>query len=448
MRRASDTAVARAVAAYALPLTGGPEDFTPLLDRIGERRLVLLGEASHGTHEFYRIRAEITKRLIVERGFDALAVEADWPDAWRVHRYVTGRAGDADATEALGGFRRFPQWMWRNADVLDLVGWLRRHNEALPPEQRAVGFYGLDLYSLHASIAAVLDYLSLVDPPAAERARQRYACFDHADMDPQAYGYGAALGLSRSCEREVLEQLRELQRRISDYARREGRIVAEDAFFAEQNAHVVHAAERYYRSMMGGRDASWNLRDMHMADTLDSVVAHLDAPGAPAKVVVWAHNSHLGDARATSMGERGELNVGQVVRERWGDAACLVGFTTAEGTVTAADDWGAPTARMRVRTPLPGSHEGIFHAVGIGNFYVDWERAPELAALLDEPRLERAIGVIYRPGTERLSHYFDARLSRQFDAVFHYDTTRAVEPLERSGVWEHDELAETYPSAL
>ena len=438
----------RAVARAAKPMRGGPEDFDPVLDRAASCRLVLLGEGSHGTHEFYRIRAEITKRLITEQGFEAVAVESDWPDSWRVHRYVTGRPGDADATDALGGMRRFPQWMWRNADVLDFVGWLRRHNDGLPAQRRPVGYYGLDLYSLHESIAAVLSYLDLVDPDAAERARARYACFDHTSPDPQAYGYGASIGITPSCEAEVVAQLRDLRHHAAEYARRDGRVAPEDAFFAERNAALVHSAERYYRAMMGSRVVSWNLRDTHMVATLEAISEHLESNGGKGKVVVWAHNSHLGDARATEMGDAGELNVGQIVRQHWGAEALLVGFTTHTGTVTAANDWDEPAQRMTVRPSLPGSVERIFHDTGLPRFVLDLGTDAEVTTRFAAPFLERAIGVIYRPETERLSHYFRARLSQQFDLVLHYDETRAVEPLERTGVWDRGELAETFPSAL
>ena len=431
-------------------LVGTPNDFDPLLGLVGDARVVLLGEASHGTHDFYRVRAEITKRLIRERGFRAVAVEADWPDAYRVNRYVRARPPDADAEEALGGFERFPQWMWRNADVLDFVGWLREYNDRMADEASRIGFYGLDLYSLHASMAAVLEYLRLVDPQAAVRAAQRYACFDHFGTDPQAYGYAATLGLAESCEREVIGQLVELRAAAAEYARRDGRLAPDDLFFAERNAQVVATAEQYYRTMFRSHVDSWNLRDRHMAGTLVALGQFLESRGAGPKIVVWAHNSHQGDARATEMGERGELNLGQLARSHFGREAVLVGFTTYSGTVTAASDWDAHAERKSVRPGLPGSYEALFHEADIGNFFVGLREPSEAVHALSPPRLERAIGVIYRPETERLSHYFRAQLPQQFDAVFHYDHTRAVEPLERTPIWERGEfeLPETFPSAL
>jgi erythromycin esterase-like protein len=429
-------------------LTGAPDDFDPVLHLIGTARFVLLGEASHGTHEFYRIRAEITKRLIREQGFTSVAVEADWPDAYRVNRYVQGRGVDDDAAEALAGFRRFPQWMWRNADVLDFVGWLRAHNDTLPPERHA-GFYGLDLYALHSSIEAVLAYLRIVDPEAAQRAQARYACFDHFGADPQAYGYATSLGLGPSCEAAVVAELTDLRRAAAEYAQRDGRVEPDDFFYAEQNARLVRNAERYYRAMFGDHAQSWNLRDRHMAETLEALVRfNQDRRHRPEKVVVWAHNSHLGDARATEMSMRGELNLGQLVRTRHGLDAVSIGFLTYGGTVTAASDWDEPAQRMRVRPALPGSYEALFREWGRENRFVDLTRSDPAIRRLAEPYLERAIGVIYRPETERHSHYFHARLTQQFDGVLYYDTTRAVEPLERTGLWERGEVAETFPSAL
>jgi erythromycin esterase-like protein len=422
--------------------------YDPLLPFVRGARFVLLGEASHGTHEFYRHRLEITKRLIVEHGFTAVAVEADWPHAYRVNHYVRGAGEDANAIAALAGFQRFPTWMWRNTDVVAFIEWLRDHNLGLPSGASAVGFYGLDLYSLHDSMGAVLDYLLTVDPEAARRARQRYACFDHFGDDTQAYGYAAALGLSRSCEREVVRQLVDLRQRASHYAAHDGPTARDDFFQAEQNARLVRNAEEYYRTMFLGSVSSWNLRDRHMKETLDALVAHLGGRRGDAKVVVWAHNSHLGDARATGMGTRGELNLGQLVRQQAGTDAVLVGFTTDHGTVTAASDWDAPAERKVVRRALPESYEAIFHRVGLPSFLLAMRGDDALAHALADNRLERAIGVVYRPETERASHYFPAILSRQFDAVVHFDETRAVEPLERTAGWNTGEVPETYPTGM
>ncbi len=435
------------VRAEAIPLAGDPRQYDELIAGIGDARLVLLGEATHGTHEFYRERGYITRRLIAEKGFAGVAVEADWPDAYRINRYVRGSGPDQDAAEALEDFKRFPTWMWRNADVLDFVGWLRTHNEALPSDRRA-GVYGLDLYSLNASSAAVLAYLQKVDPEAAHRARKRYECFEQFGGEMQEYGYAAALGLRPSCESEAVGQLLDLHMHRTAYASRDGRIAADEYFFAEQNARLVQNAEAYYRTMFTGRTESWNLRDRHMTETLGELLRFLDRMKPGARLVVWAHNSHLGDARATEMGEGGELNVGQLVREQYGRDAVLVGFTTHTGTVTAATEWDGPAHRRHVRPALAGSYERLLHDTGIPRFLLPLRDRPTLAAVLRPARLERAIGVLYLPERERRSHYFHARLPEQFDYVLHFDTTRAVEPLERSGQWEAGEVAETYPTGL
>jgi erythromycin esterase-like protein len=427
-----------------VPLTGTPDDFRILMRRVENAPVVLIGEASHGTHEFYRIRAQITKRLITEKGFNAVAIEGDWPDAYRVNRFVRGRGTDPDASLALAGFRRFPQWMWRNADVLDFVGWLRAYNDGLAAESR-VGFYGLDLYSLHASMDAVLQYLSVVDPEAARRAVTRYACFAQYGADLQRYGHATSLGLTPSCEREVIAQLVELRRAAGAYADRDGRVAADDLFFAEQNAVVVANAERYYRAMFASNVSSWNLRDGHMARTLESLTTYLERAQRHAKIVVWAHNSHVGDGRATEMGLDNQLTLGQLARQRLGADAVLVGFTTYGGSVTAASNWDEPAQRMVVRPALEGSVESSFHEVGVRNFALDLAQPSPAATALRLPRLERAIGVIYRPETERQSHYFQVSVAEQFDMLFHYDITRAVEPMERHGSWTRAEMPETYP---
>ena len=428
----------------AKALTGSANDYDALLKLIGDARIILLGEASHGTHEFYFERAAITKRLIAEKSFTVIAIEADWPDASRVHRYALGASDDVDANEALSGFRRFPTWMWRNTVVVEFVEWLREFNQRVGPKRAPAGFYGMDLYSLHTSIDAVLGYLEKVDPDAAKRARSRYSCFDHFGREPQEYAYAATMGAIESCEDEVVEQLIELRNKAAEFLSRDGEIAAEELFFAEQNARLVKNAERYYRSMFRGRASSWNLRDQHMVETIEALVAHLDGSRQP-KAVVWAHNSHLGDARATEMSQHGELNVGQLIREHFGREAVLIGFSTYSGSVTAASDWGARAERKNVRPALPGSYEELFHEIGLPRFWINLRERGDKIDTLRAPRLERAIGVIYRPETERSSHYFHARLPEQFDVLIHIDETRAVEPLERTSIWDKGELPETYP---
>jgi erythromycin esterase-like protein len=426
------------LARAARELTGSLRDYDALLDLIGDAPFVLLGEATHGTHEFYRERARITKRLIAEKGFTAVAVEGDWPSAFRVNRYVRAASDDETAIAGLGDFKRFPTWMWRNADVVEFVEWLREHNDSLPRAARRTGFYGLDLYSLYHSMQAVVSYLERADPPAARRARARYACFDHFAQDSQQYGYATAFGTSKSCQDEVVAQLVELQRL--------GRAQAgdDDVFDAEQNARLVKNAEEYYRSMFSSRESSWNLRDAHRVETLEALAGRLSMDG-PAKIVVWEHNSHVGDARATEMGQRDEWTVGQLMRERHGPQCVLVGMTTYRGTVTAASDWDAPAERKRVRDALPGSYEQRFHDSGIEQFLLTMRGNSAAVRALGEPRLERAIGVVYLPETERYSHYFRSLLAAQFDAVLHWDQTRGVEPLERTAHWEAGEAPQTYP---
>ncbi len=424
----------------ALPITGEANDYDALVDRIGDARCVLIGEASHGTQEFYVERARITRRLIEEAGFNAIAVEADWPAAYRVNCFVRRAGKDRTAAAALGDFQRFPRWMWRNQVVEAFVVWLRSHNQPAP---NPVGFYGLDLYSLHESVALVLRYLEKVDPEAAKRARERYSCFDHRHGD-DGQGYGAAVvsGREEGCEAGVLEQLLELRQMEAGRSERDTRLPQDAHFFAIQNARLVANAERYYRTMFRGGPDSWNLRDSHMAETLDALFDHLDQPRLPSKIVVWAHNSHVGDARHTEMGRQGQLTLGQLARERDGANTYLVGMTTYEGTVTAASDWGAPAL---VKGVLPGredAYEGELHDAGLRRDLLLFETGLEV----DPSRLERAIGVIYRPQTERQSHYFQAEMARQFDAVAHLDRTQALWPLDPDPGWiPEGEVPETFP---
>ena len=435
----------QAIRALAVPLSDD-DRHDALLQMIGGARFVLLGEASHGTDEFYRERAFITQRLIADLGFHAVAIEADWPDAYRVHQYVRGQADDADARGALAGFQRFPRWMWRNRVVIEFVEWLRGFN-ALRSPARQTGFYGVDLYSMNSSMAVVLDHLDAQDPETAAYVRERYACFEQFDSDSRTYGLMTGLRGVDSCKAAVHEALRQVLIRAATAG---GRGDAESEFNAAQNALLVKNAEAYYRSMYLSDESSWNVRDRHMAESLTLLHDHLKRQKQQApKIVVWAHNSHLGDARATDMGRlRGEVNLGQLVRERYGNEAFLVGFTTHTGGVTAAFDWGEPARRMEVLPSRPDSHEALLHASGIERFVLPLRPVREGVRALAETRLERAIGVIYRPATERWSHYFPARLSDQFDAVVHIDSTGAVEPLEPGPEWLGSEAPETYPAGL
>lgn len=436
----------------AVDAPGGVPPREVLSDLIGDARIVLIGESSHGTAEFYQARAEITKWLIEEKGFCAVAAEADWPDAYRVNRYVRGGhddgTADTTATQALGGFERFPAWMWRNVVVREFVEWLRENNQRCSRQNRPqAGFYGLDLYSLHRSMHEVIAFLDKVDPQAAARARKRYGCFDHVSADDgQAYGFAAAFGAGLSCESQVIEQLVDIQRNALDYARRDGLLAEDELFYAEQNANVVRNAEEYYRAMFRGRVTSWNLRDKHMAGIVDALLAHLGGHVETPRIVIWAHNSHVGDARATEVATDGQLTLGQLVRERYGKDCRLIGFSTYTGTVTAASDWGGVAERKMVRPALPGSIEELFHEAGRPEFFVTPDGAA--AAALEAVRLNRAIGVIYLPATERQSHYFHVRPADQFDAMIHIENTQALEPLETTSQWIAGETPETYPSGL
>lgn len=448
MPKATTPSLVESIGQVAHRLTSQAEDYDSLLDWVGNARLVLIGEASHGTHEFYQHRAEITKRLIQDKGFRAVAVEADFPDAYRVNDYVRGMNLDLTPEEALRGFQQFPTWMWRNTDVISFVGWLRQYNDTCLQPSSKVGFYGLDLYSLYRSIAAVIDYLDRIDPEAAGRARDRYACLEHFDQDIKNYGYAATFGLSESCQEKVVNQLQELQQQAAEYTRHNGQVAADEFFYAEQNAHLVKDAEAYYRSMFQGKVSSWNVRDRHMAESLDNLVEHLDRQGNPAKVVVWAHNSHLGDARATQMSKAGEWNLGQLVREKYGQDAVVIGFSTYTGTVTATTNWNELPQLKQVRPALPDSYEALFHKTGLPQFWLNLRAEDSAVTGLREQRLERAIGVIYLPETERSSHYFYASLPEQFDAIIHIDDTSGVEPIDRTIEPVTDEVPETFPSTL
>lgn len=451
MRPVNTNIISSVIRKNAYLIYGQPEDYDALADMVEGADIVLLGEASHGSSEFYHERATITKRLIMQYGFNAIAIEGDWPDAYRVNQYVKGQLSDITAKQSLEGFKRFPSWMWCNREVLGFVEWLHYYNQQLRSGQK-VGFYGLDLYSMHASMNAVIKYLNKVDPEAAMRARKRYACFDHFGINPQNYAYATSFGAAKSCEHDAIQQLHELRSKAGDYRQHNGRQAADEYFFAEQNAKLVKNVEQYYRLMFERDVSSWNLRDRHMVDTLEALDKHLTKQNGQAKIVVWAHNSHVGDARATEMGARGEFNIGQLVREHYGRLAVNIGFTTYSGTVTAATDWDAPGQRRVVRPALPGSYESLLHDVELPAYLLKFDRhntsSQDLINELHTPRLERAIGVIYQPETERLSHYFLASLPEQFDAVIHIDTTQALEPLDLTENWLLNEEPETYPFGI
>jgi erythromycin esterase-like protein len=414
---------------------------------VRDARVVMFGEATHGTEEFYAVRAELTKRLIEEHGFNLIGIEADWPEAYAINRFVRGRDGEISANPALQLFTRFPTWMWANTAVRSFVEWLRGYNDERS-ENRRVGMYGLDLYSLFSSVDSVLGYLEVVDPNAVRTARERYSCFKHYTSDAQGYGFAASLGLTPGCEDRAVEQLKELRARRWEYLQSDG-LLAEDAqFSAEQNALIVVNAAAYYHAMFRQPHTTWNLRDTHMFDTLDALMQHQEQLGQYTRAVVWEHNSHIGDSRATEFAQRGQLNIGQLARQKFGSACCLIGFTTYEGTVMAAPEWGAPGEVKTVREALQGSFEDLLHRVGSEQFILPVRGNSVLSTMLARPRLERAIGVVYHPHSERYSHYFNARLSEQFDAVIHIDATHAVTPITVKSEPLLDEPPETFPSGV
>jgi protein-L-isoaspartate(D-aspartate) O-methyltransferase len=411
-------------------------DFAPLLERIGDAKVVLIGEASHGTSEFYRMRAAITKRLISEKDFTIVAAEADWPDATQIDNYV--RHHDIAPSEWTS-FARFPTWMWRNVETREFVDWLHEYNSELSIDRRT-GVFGLDLYSLYTSVQEVTKYLDDVDPALARLARLRYGCLSPWESDPAAYGHAALTGRYRECEEDVTSMLIDLLKKRQDYAPFDG----DRIFDAEQNAALIAAAEQYYRIMYYGSRASWNLRDTHMFSTLQRVLKHR---GLDAKAVVWAHNSHIGNAAATEMSARGELNIGQLCREEYGEQSYHIGFGTNDGTVAAASEWGGPLEIKHVRPAHAQSFERLFHLSGVPNLLLPLRPADQdaLRTALSSPRLERAIGVIYRPETELASHYFEAVLPDQFDEYVWFDHTSAVTPIHADSLAG---MPDTYPFGL
>jgi erythromycin esterase-like protein len=419
-----------------------------IVEMIGDARLVLMGEATHGSAEFYQVRMQLSQYLIQHKGFQAIAIEGDWTSCYPIHAYLQGKDSVENSLQALKAFKRFPSWMWRNYLVPNFLKDLREYNDQVVLQEEKVSFYGLDLYCLHEAAQAVIAYLKIHHPEAAQNAIQRYACFDHAHADPQIYSYLLEHRLKKSCLKEVTEQLLELQ--YLAYHDIKSRFPESDEqFYAMQNARVVKNAEAYYRALFEAHHVTWNIRDQHMADTLQNIMAHLETLSQkPAKLIVWAHNSHVGDARATEMSERQEVNLGQLVRERFNTSSFLLGFSTAVGKVTAASYWDGPCAEKKVQEPIPGSYEYLFHQLKEKNFLLNLRDENRLMHLLASSQLQRAIGVIYRPETERMSHYFFSKLPHQFDALIHLDETHALLPLDKKADLYQEALPETYPEGF
>lgn len=486
-RLAGERKIAQAISEQCIPVLTGPQvhaAYDALLDAIGSQvQVVMIGEASHGTYEFYHHRAELTKRLIQEKGFNLVCWEADWPDTYRVDRWVRGLDSefqDQNAEQALSEYKRFPRWMWRNDIVHDFITWLKEYNAAQDGNlRRQVGVYGIDVYSLNGSIAAVINYLDKVDPNAAERARQCYRCFDEFGYSPNQYAREVGSGLREGCHKEVMQVLFDLLHNSKEYASKHSD--GDALFYAQQNALVVKNAEQYYGKMLEGGSTTWNLRDTHMKDTLANLLRWKQEELGPRKAVIWAHNSHLGDARQTYMKGRNKLNLGQLAREEFGmDRTFNIGFTTYAGSVTAAESWGKEPDHKTVNRGLKGSVETLMHEAVL-QLHKNWHNlphqspfspnfallfrnnnpalsdnqlrlvTPSLRSQLARTRIQRAIGVVYRPDTERGSHYFDAKVSQQFDALFHFDVTRALHPLEKGPQWvkgEKEHVPDTFPYAV
>lgn len=443
-----DTDLLKLLRSNAHILAGTKNDFNPLIDFVGDAQCVLLGEATHGTDEFYAMRAQITMELITKKGFNAIGLEADWPDTYRVNRFIKDQKTDKNSMHALDDFKRFPQWMWRNTQMVEFISKLHNHNATLSNNKK-VGIFGLDLYSLYSSIDEVLKYLDKTDPAAAQRARMRYECLALYRHNAQEYGYATTFDIASSCQQKVVEQLMDLRESALELLRHDGDKAYDEYFYAEQNANIVKSAEKYYRSLFfQAPHSSWNIRDTHMMDTAQALLGYLERSVEKPKIVIWAHNSHIGNAAATQMGQQGELNIGQLMKEKYGNNAKLIGFSTYSGTVSAASNWDGPVERKKVRQALPASYEALLHAVDIPQFMVLIGQNNDLVKALAQEKLERAIGVIYRPETERMSHYFNVSLSGQFDAVIHCDHTKAVEPLEKTSGWIAGEFPETYPTGI
>ncbi|HYF97794.1 MAG TPA: erythromycin esterase family protein [Coxiellaceae bacterium] len=425
-----------------------PNTFDSLIKLVGDSRIVLMGEASHGTEEFYNARIELTKRLILENEFNAIAIEADWTSAIPICHYLKGISEDS-AEDSLSEFKRFPEWMWRNTTIPPFLQWLRNHNDGYSSDQAKIGLYGLDLYCLNNSMQAVIDYLKHYDEAAANIAMQRYACFDHHVADPQQYVYLVENKLKTPCVKEVSNQFLDMQHLAFTRLTKNLSDKTDALFYALQNARLVKNAEHYYRALFESNQLSWNIRDQHMAETVQNLIAYLeDKLNKPAKIIVWAHNSHVGDARATEMSAKGELNLGQIVREQFNLSSCLIGFSTYSGKVTAADNWGSEGQCKTIQPALRGSYEFLLHNLHMKNFSLNLRKDVRVNELLLAPQLQRTIGVIYRPDSERMSHYYFSRLPYQFDALVHFDRSTAIKPINLTNDYHSDEALDTYPSGI
>jgi len=404
-----------------------------------------MGESTHGTQDFYQARIALSQYLIENKGFQAIAIEGDWTSTYPIHRYCKGEGDKETPESALTAFKRFPTWMWRNTQMYKFIKYLRHYNDQFSSNTEKIGFYGLDLYCINESAQAVINYLQQYHQEAAEKTIQRYSCFENAKFNPQLYGYLTDKNLTQACTREVTKQFLEMQHLIYQTSRSS----LEDndkLFYILQNARIVKNAEKYYRALLEPYHITWNIRDQHMADTLQNIIAHIEnTRSQPAKVIVWAHNSHIGDSRATEMFERNQLNLGQLVRERFNTTPFLLGFSTAVGSVTAASEWDGPASYKKIQAPLTGSYEYLFHQLKEKNFLLNLNEDNKLTHLLKVSQLQRAIGVIYHPHTERMSHYYFSHLAYQFNALLHLDITKALIPLDKKRALVSGDIPDTYP---
>lgn len=400
-----------------------------LSNLIGDARIVLMGEATHGTEEFYQARRALTEYLIQTKGFQAIAIEGDWTSVYPMHCFLQGNTQTKGAKDSLKAFERFPKWMWRNQTVIEMLNKLHEYNDKMIEPENKIGFYGLDLYCINEAMDAVIEYLKIYQPNAVNKAIEYYGCFDHARVDPQLYSYLTEEHLKQACIKQVTEQLLELQR-LAYININHNAAETEQLFYAIQNARLVKNAENYYRALFEPHYITWNIRDSHMVDTLQNIMTHLETNTMrPAKIIIWAHNSHVGDARATEMSEQQEINLGQLVRERFNNTSFSLGFSTSEGTAMAASEWDGEGQEKKLNSPVHGSYEWFFHSLKVKDFILNLHDETPLTHLLKTPLLQRAIGVIYRPESERLSHYFFSRLPYQFDAMVHIDHTSALKIL-------------------
>lgn len=448
----SEISLIAAIKKHAIPMKGQMTDYDDIISAAKDKIFVMIGCTTHGTKEFYRTRAEITGRLIQDMHFDALAIESDWQGALRINNFTQSLINES-AEDALSGFNQFPTWLWRNNEIINFIEWLRIYNTTYRKPEKdndaPVNTYGIDIYGMKATLNALLNYLNQVDSVAAKRARRRFKCLENFINPLTSEGPLPEFDLNDSCAHDAAMQLFELRRKADEYIKKEYPDAENAYFHAKQNANILCHAEEYYRSIMHGDPDSWNIRNRHMFETLEDLAHHLGTRlGRPPRIAVWAHNAHIGNARATEMNKRGELNVGQLIEDKYKDKSLLIGITGSCGTVLAADNWDEPGRVKKMNRPLPGSYEELFYGLKNRGFVLDLRDNNAAVAGLVVPRLQRSIGVIYKPETERYSHYLEVCLPEQFNFLLHFDETTAIKPLDTQTRKHYAEYGETYPSGL